>query len=134
MNETSDTFRRLRDRQLSWSLRNLSVFGLFVLLVSLSRAFTIGWQAVMAFQILIYLLVLCTALLGRRLPFSVRAAILVGTGFILSVTGLLTYGLVGMGLPALFACCVMATMLFGSRAGSVSIGISALIVAVVGSL
>ena len=95
MNETSETVRRLRDRQLSWSLRNLSVFGLFVLLVSLSRAFTVGWQAVMALQILMYLLVLCTALLGRRLTFSVRAAVLIAVGFILSVTGLLTYGLVG---------------------------------------
>ncbi len=134
MNETSETIRRLRDRQLSWSLRNLSVVGFFVLLVSLSRAFTVGWQPVMALQILMYMLVLCTALLGRRLPFSVRAAVLVGIGFILSVTGLFTYGLVGMGLPALFACCVLATMLFGSRAGTVTVGISTFIFGVVGFL
>ena len=134
MNESSDTFRRLRDRQLTWGLRGFATFGLIVLLVSLSRAFTTGWQPVMALDILMYLLVVCTALLGRRLPFSVRAGVVIGIGFILSVTGLLTYGLVGMGLPSLFACCVLATMLFGSRAGSVSIGISALIVAVVGSL
>ncbi len=134
MNETSETVRRLRDRQLSWSLRNLSVFGLFVLLVSLSRAFTVGWQAVMALQILMYLLVLCTALLGRRLTFSVRAAVLIAVGFILSVTGLLTYGLVGMGLPALFACCVLATMLFGSRAGTVTVAISIFIFGLVGFL
>ncbi len=134
MNETSETVRRLRDRQLSWSLRNLSVFGLFVLLVSLSRAFTVGWQAVMTLQILMYVLVLCTALLGRRLPFSVRAAVVVAIGFILSVTGLLTYGLMGMGLPALFACCVMATMFFGSRVGTVTVAISTFIFGVVGFL
>jgi hypothetical protein len=124
MDETSKTLRKLRDRQLSWCLRNLSIVGLFVLLVSLSRAFTTGWQAVMALQILMYVLVLCTAFLGRRLPFLVRAVVVVTIGFILSVTGLLTYGLVGMGLPALFACCVMATMLFGSRVGTVTVGIS----------
>ncbi len=134
MNETTETFRKLRDRQLSWSLRNLSVVGLFVLLVSLSRAFTVGWQAVMTLQILMYVLVLCTALLGRRLPFSVRAAVVVAIGFILSVTGLLTYGLMGMGLPALFACCVMATMFFGSRVGTVTVAISTFIFGVVGFL
>ena len=134
MNETSETFRRLRDRQLSWSLRNLSVVGFFVLLVSLSRVVTVGWQAVMALQILMYVLVLCTALLGHRLPFSVRAAVLVVIGFILSVTGLLTYGLVGMGLPALFACCVLATMFFGSRVGTVTVGISTFAFGVVGCL
>ena len=134
MNETSETIRRLRDRQLSWSLRNLSVVGLFVLLVALSRAFTVGWQAVMALQIIMYVLVLCTALLGRRLPFSVRAAVLVAIGFILSVTGLLTYGLVGMGLPALFACCVLSTMFFGSRVGTVTVGISTFTFGVVGCL
>ncbi|MGA2109002.1 MAG: ATP-binding protein [Syntrophorhabdales bacterium] len=134
MNETSETFRRLRDRQLSWGLRGLATFGLLVLVISLSRAFTTGWQPVMPFQILMYLLVVCTALLGRRLSFSVRATIVITIGFILAVTGLLTYGLVGMGLPSLFACCILATMLFGSRTGCVSIGISALILAVVGFL
>ena len=134
MNETSETFRRLRDRQLSWGLRGLSTFGLLVLLISLSRAFTTGWQPVMPLQILMYLLLVCTALLGRRLPFSVRAVVVIAIGFVLAVTGLLTYGLAGMGLPALFAGCILATMLFGSRAGSISIGISALILAVVGFL
>ena len=134
MNETSETFRRLRDRQLSWGLRGLSTLGLIVLLISLSRAFTTGWQPVMPFQILMYLLVVCTALLGRRLSFSVRATIVIIIGFILAATGLLTYGLVGMGLPSLFACCILATMLFGSRTGCVSIGVSALILAVVGFL
>ena len=134
MNETSETLRRLRDRQLSWSLRNFSVAGLFVLLVSLLRAFTVGWQAVMTLQIVMYVLVLCTALFGRRLPFSVRAAVLVAIGFIISVTGLLTYGLVGMGLPALFGCCVLTTMFFGTRVGTVTVGISTFIFGVVGSL
>jgi len=134
MNETSETFRKLRDRQLSWGLRGLSTFGLIVLLIALSRALTTGWQPVMPFQILMYLLVVCTALLGRRLSFSVRATIVITIGFILAVTGLLTYGLVGMGLPSLFACCILATMLFGSRTGCVSIGISAVILAAVGFL
>jgi signal transduction histidine kinase/ActR/RegA family two-component response regulator len=134
MNEMSETFRRLRDRQLSWGLRGLATFGLIVLVISLSRAFTTGWQPVMPLQILMYLLVVCTALLGRRVPFSIRAVVVITIGFILAVTGLLTYGLVGMGLPALFACCILATMLFGSRTGCVSIGISALILAVVGFL
>jgi signal transduction histidine kinase/CheY-like chemotaxis protein len=102
--------------------------------VSLSRAFTVGWQAVMTLQILMYVLVLCMALLGRRLPFSVRAAAVVAIGFVLGVAGLLTWGLAGMGFPALFACCVLVTMFFGSRAGIVAAALSTLVIGVVGFL
>ena len=108
MDETSNTLRRLRDRQLTWGLRGFATFGLIVLIVSLFRAFTTGWQPVMFLHILMYLLLVCTTLLGRRLSFPARAAVTVAIGFILAVTGLLTYGLVGMGLPSLFVCCVLA--------------------------
>ena len=134
MNETAETLRKLRDRQLSWGLRGISVVGPFVLLVSLFRAFTVGWHAVMALHILMYVLVLCTALLNHRLPFSIRAAVLVAISFVLGVAGLLTWGLAGMGFPALFACCVLVTMLFGSRAGIVAAALSTLVIGVVGLL
>jgi signal transduction histidine kinase/CheY-like chemotaxis protein len=134
MNKTLDTFHILRDRQLSWGLRVASVAGFFVLLISLFRAFTVGWHAVMVLHIILYVVILCTALLNRHLSFLFRAIIVVAVTFILGVTGLLTWGLVGFGLQALFAFCILSMMFFGRRAGIIVAALSIIVIGIVGLL
>ena len=134
MNKTLETFQTLRDRQLSWGLRVISVVGLFVLFTSLFRAFTVGWHAVMVLHIILYVIILCTALLNRHLPFLFRATIVVAVTFIIGVTGLLAWGLMGFGLQALFAFCIFSMMLFGRRVGIISAALSIIVIGIVGLL
>jgi signal transduction histidine kinase/CheY-like chemotaxis protein len=134
MNKTLDTFQILRDRQLSWGLRVASVVGLFALLISLYRASAVGWHAVMVLQIILYVIILCTTFLNRHLSFLFRATIVVAVTFILGVTGLMAWGLVGFGLQALFAFCIFSMVLFGRRAGIVAAALSIIVTGIVGFL
>ncbi len=134
MNKKLDTFQILRDRQLSWGLRVASVLGFFVLLISLLRAFTVGWQSVMVLHITLYVIILCITLLNRHLSFLFRATIVVLIAFIIGVAGLLTWGLAGFGLQALFTFCILSTVLFGGRAGIIAAALSIIIIGIVGLL
>jgi signal transduction histidine kinase len=134
MNNTLETFQTLRDRQLSWGLRVISVGGLFILFISLFRAFTVGWHAVMVLHIILYIIILWTALLNRHLSFLFRATIAVTVTFILGIAGLLSWGLVGFGLQALFAFCILSMMLFGYRAGIIAAALSIFVTGIVGLL
>jgi signal transduction histidine kinase len=132
MDNVFDTLQILRDRQLSWGLRALSVGGFFLLLISLSRVFRFGWHPVLVLHIILYLIILCTTLLNRRLSFFFRATVVVALSFILGAAGLLTWGLAALGLQALFACCILSTMLFGSRAGIVAAALSTIVIGIAG--
>ena len=134
MNGTPDTLQALRDRQLSWGLKAVSVVGFFVLLASLLRVFTIGWHSIMALHILLYAVVLCVTLFNGRLSFRVRAAIITVIPFILGAAGLSTWGLAALASQAFFTCCILATMLFGSRSGIVAAIMSILTIGVIGLL
>ncbi|MBI4766376.1 MAG: hypothetical protein HY787_17540 [Deltaproteobacteria bacterium] len=134
MSETGDTLQVLRDRQLSWGLRAIAIVGVFLLLVSLLRAVTVGWQPVMTLHIFLYLLLLLLAIISRRLPFSLRAGVVIFTCFIAGVAGLIMWGLVGMGVSALFVCCILTTIFFGNRAGTAMVTISVLVISVIGFL
>jgi signal transduction histidine kinase len=134
MNKTVDTIHKFRDHQLTWGLRALSVAGFFVLLISLSRAISVGWHWVMALHIFLYIVVLSTALLSHRLSFSFRAGVIVGVPLLVGVTGLLQWGLAASGLHALFTYCILSTILFGSRSGIVAAVVSIAVTGIVGCL
>jgi len=107
----------MRDQQLTRGLRAIAILGFFALLSSISRAFSVGWHSVMYLHIGIYLVVLATALLNRRLSFFLKATIITSIAFLLGVAGLIAWGLAAFSMMALFCFCILATMLFGSRAG-----------------
>jgi signal transduction histidine kinase/CheY-like chemotaxis protein len=88
----------------------------------------------MALHIILYVVILCAALLNGRLSFRVRAAIITAIPFILGVAGLSTWGLAALGSQAFFTCCILATMLFGNRAGIVAATMSVLGIGVIGFL
>jgi signal transduction histidine kinase/CheY-like chemotaxis protein len=134
MKKTPETIQKLRDRQLSWGLKALAIVGFFTLSVSLSRAFAVGWKPVMTFHVFLYVIILAATLLNRHMSFRSRAAIIIAIPLMIGVVGLLSWGLAGMGLQALFAFCILSTMLFGERTGIVSATLSIAIVGVVGGL
>lgn len=133
MNTGLDLMNEIREKQLTRGIRYLAVLGFFGLMASLSRMFTVGWMDMMYYHIFLYLLILATFFSNRFLSFRTRAAIAMSIAFFLSLTGLVAWGQVGLGIAALFAFCFLSTMLFGTRAGIISTAISAATIAVVGA-
>ena len=110
----------IRDKQLTWGFRAIAVIGFFAFIISLSRAFDVGWQYVMALHLVLYLIILSVVVLDQHLSFTVRAWTLIGVVFVKGVVGLIFWGLTGFGITALIMCCILCTLGFGMRAGMVS--------------
>jgi|WetSurMetagenome_2_1015567.scaffolds.fasta_scaffold25497_2 signal transduction histidine kinase/CheY-like chemotaxis protein len=133
MNKGLHLINDIREKQFTRGIRYLSILGFFALIASLSRIFSVGWQNVMYVHIVLYLLVLGIAASSGFLSYFTRAAVIMILSFTLSLAGLITWGLAGLGIAALFVFCFLSTMLFGTRAGFISIIISVVSIAVVGA-
>jgi signal transduction histidine kinase/CheY-like chemotaxis protein len=133
MHKDLDKIHVMRERQLTQGIHAFVILGFFALVGSLSRAFYVGWHDIMYLHIALYLIVLGTALFRGYLSFLLRASIILSTAFVLGVAGLASWGLAGFGLPALFAFCILSTMIFGTRAGVISSAVSIALVGIIGS-
>jgi signal transduction histidine kinase len=132
MHHDISAIQTFRDTQLTRSYYAVSIFGFLALLASLSRAFLVGWHDVMFLHILIYILILTITLMRKRLPYLLKAWTITGIAFVIGVAGILVWGLTAFGVPALFAFCMLATMLFGVRVGIVAAALSILMIVIVG--
>lgn len=133
MHKDLDKIHMMRERQLTRGIHAFVILGFFALVGSLSRAFYVGWHYIMYLHIALYLIVLGTALFRGYLSFLLRASIILSTTFVLGVAGLASWGLASFGLAALFAFCILSTMIFGTRAGVISSAISIAVVGIIGS-
>src|SRR5256885_1239563 len=105
-------------------------FGLPSLLTSLYRIKTFGLHPHLLLHLGVYLITAGILLFRNHLSFQVRAFSLLTLIFLLGMSGLLTWGLIGMGIPFLMAGCAITTVMFGSRAGILATGFSVLCIAV----
>ena len=87
----------------------------------------------MALHVGLYLVVLGAVIFNRYLSFFVLALMLVGIVFVLGVTGLISWGLTGFGIPTLIICCILCTMLFGMHAGIASAVLGVISVGIIGT-
>jgi signal transduction histidine kinase/ActR/RegA family two-component response regulator len=133
MNKGLHLLNEIRERQLTRGIRYAAIFGIFPLLFSLSRSFYAGWQNVMYLQIAFYLLIIATSIYRKIIPYTVKAFIILIITFVLGMSGLISWGLVGFGVATFFVFCVLATMLFGTRAGIISAILSTVSIAAVGA-
>jgi hypothetical protein len=132
MSQASDQIQMMRDQQLTRGMKALAILGFFAVLASLSRVFTIGWHRIMYIHVALYLVVLAMVLLKHSLSFRFRASAIVTLAFILGVAALTSWGLMAFGLVSLSSFCILATILFGSRAGFVSSIISMITLVIIG--
>jgi signal transduction histidine kinase/CheY-like chemotaxis protein len=133
MHTCLDVINEIREKQLTRGIRYLAILGFFALMASLSRAFYVGWQKIMYIHIFFYLLILWTAICNRFLPFRIRALIIIATTFILGTAGLIAWGLPGYGIAALFAFCILSTILLGIQAGILSAILSTATIGIIGA-
>ncbi len=98
-------------------------------LVSMARAFETGWWNIMYLHAGLLGLSIVIVALRNRLTYGVRATFIIVSLFVASVAGLITYGLIGLGLPLLIGFCVLSIVLFGNRMGIRSIALAILLLA-----
>lgn len=98
---TAEYWKELRNYFLDRILIGFLILAVFGIPLSLSRAFFYGWQPLYLIQTGSAIGVILLYLLRRRLPFSLKAGILITDILILSITGLITFGLAGGGVPFL---------------------------------
>lgn len=122
----------MRAQQLVRGIRAAAILGFLLVACSLVRAWTVGWHGIMHLNILLYLVILATALLDRYLAFKAKAYILLATSFILGVVSLVVWGFGAFSLPSLFCFCILATIFFGYRGGIIACAISVSAVAIAG--
>jgi signal transduction histidine kinase len=83
----------------------------------------------MLLQIVLYIFITIIAAFRYRLSYTFRSIIVLSVPLLLGIAGLLTWGLVGLGIPSLFTFCVLATIFYGSRAGLLASALSVVIIA-----
>jgi signal transduction histidine kinase/CheY-like chemotaxis protein len=132
MNQATDKIQMMRDQQLTRGMKAVAILGFLSVLASLSRVFALGWHFVMGVHVVLYLIVLAIVLFKDRLSFQFRASAIVIFPFILGVAGLTTWGLMALGLVSLYSFCILATILFGSRAGFIASIISMATLGIIG--
>ena len=116
-----DTVEAIRSRLVDTVLVTFAISAFPSLVTSLYRSLDLGWHSVMSVHIGAYTLILATAVLRRHLTFRLRASILFAVLFIVGIVGVLTWGLIGMGIFFLIIASIVATILFGTRAGVAAI-------------
>ncbi len=125
--------QELRAQQLIRGIRAAAILGFIIVACSLVRTWTVGWHGIMYLNILIYLIILATALLDRYLTFHAKAFILLGVSFSLGIVSLIVWGFGAFSLPSLFCFCILATIFFGYRGGIVSCAMSVASVVIIGA-
>ena len=92
----------------------------FVLATALYRIAMLGWKPHLYWQPGFGLLIIITALLHRRIGYRFRAWTMICVFFFLGIGGLLTWGLMGMGVYFFVFASLIATLCFGPRVGFAS--------------
>ncbi|MCP9859246.1 MULTISPECIES: GGDEF domain-containing protein [unclassified Cyanobium] len=93
-----ERWNRLRNVFIDQALKAWIAYIAFALPISLSRSLTSGWQPLYTIHIILAAFCLCFYLGRHRIPFGIKAATLISVYWLLSIGGLLTFGLAGGGV------------------------------------
>ncbi len=122
----------VKSRLVNIVLMVVSLFGWPILLLSLLRIFTTGWQPVMIVHIFVYGSFVLLAFWRKRLAFHTRCMLLLGVLLTIGVTSLFSQGLIGRGLYQLTAIALFTSILVGTRSAAWVVGITAVLIVAAG--
>ncbi len=115
----------IRARLLTIMLYGVAALGLPVVVTNVVAMARLGFWFYLVFLVTIWLQLVICAMARERLPFILRAVVLLGTLYAAGIWALGRYGLVGGGPVLMLSISVLATVLFGLRAGLV-VGVMAM--------
>jgi len=116
-----DSFDVILDRILNSLFVAIAIIAIFPLIASLYRSVTIGWQNIMYFHIIAYLVVSITAIFHKRVLFSHKALILIVLCFLIGCGGVIKFGILGSGIIFMIFSVFLTMMFFGVKYGVVTI-------------
>jgi PAS domain S-box-containing protein len=123
-----------RDRLVAGISYIFAGVGLFVLVAASFEAINQGrWWESFGY-LTCWLSVVVGAALGRRFSYLVRVLWVVVPVYLLAAGMLLRIGLGSAGIPFLLTLCILATVLLGTRAGVIALGLGALAIGTVGAV
>ena len=113
-----ELMQRVRSKTAAAVLLILSLFGIPVLIGSLSRIPDMGFQPAMGMQIVALLTLWTTTLLGHRAPHALRTGVPLTVAILVTWAGYLNFGLAGGGPAGAIFTIFLAAILVNHRLGA----------------
>jgi signal transduction histidine kinase len=130
--EKSPEMATMREKLANIALNTLAVLLLPALIASLWRATTIGWLPIMYMHIVLYAILVTSAILRRRLSTLTKTCVVAGICCLVGIGSLLTFGLINNGILFFVAFCFVMTVLISRKAGFMALVVSVAIILVMG--
>jgi hypothetical protein len=130
----SDGYNKVKNRLLNKLLVILAILIFPAIIVSLLRVFQTGWQPAFFIQAALVPLVVLIAIFRNVLPLKVKALSLILFAFIVAVVGLIQFSLSSSAIQYMMMGVLVAVVFLGSRAAVWVYALSAVVLAIIGSL
>ena len=128
---SEDRIEEIRSQITNTGIVVFAVIGILPLVLSVLRTSVFGTPYATMVLGGIYALLVVMSIIHRSLSTWVRALIWIGTTFIFAITALLSWGVVGAGLPLLLFSVTITCITLGFRAGLVALIASILVFAAI---
>ena len=127
----ADRIEEIRSQITNTGIIVFAVIGILPLILSILRTTFFGTTYATLVLLGIYALLVVIAIIHRSLSTWVRALIWIGITFIFAITALLSWGVVGAGLPLLLFSVTITCIILGFRAGLFALIVSILVFAAI---
>jgi PAS domain S-box-containing protein len=108
--------------------------GVVTTVVGLVRVTRVGWHLNVVVDQVFFLSIVVVLVFRKRLPVSLVVTLLIALGTVVAAVGFLSAGLGTMSFVTLTACCTVAGVIFGMRAGFLYLGGTIVGVGLIGNL
>lgn len=124
----------IKNQLLDSALGGTVLLALPALAASIYRAVNIGFKPVMVLHIVVVIALVFIWLKKATVSYPIRAGVFLGFFYLLGVGGMLQWGFVGLGFPALMMYCLMTALLLGKKQALMAMGLCLLSLAVIAGL
>ena len=128
----SDRLLKIRQTLVDRVFQGLVVVALIAAPVSALRAVTTGWMHAYSVHIAVGLMIVGIYWFRRKIPFSVKSALLVFIFWCIGIVGLFTFGILGAGYWWLVLSSLLVSTLYSVRAGVINAVVTTVLMALVG--
>jgi signal transduction histidine kinase/ActR/RegA family two-component response regulator len=108
------------------------VFSTPVLISSILRVFSIGFQPIMGIQILMYLIAWLLFFFREQVIYKLKAYFITGSFLLLAIGGMIQFGLFGAGILLMIMYTALCSLLFNRVSALISIAVGFIIISSIG--
>lgn len=123
--KTAQTVDQVREKLVNGVLLILPILMVPATILSWFRVYTVGFQPIMVLHTVVATGLCVAASMRHRISLHAKSWLVLGVLYLLSIAGMLTFGLVSLGTDALVLMTVLTTALLGRRWGWYALAASA---------